>query len=69
MSLPLSVRPSIAFTLNDFFSNTTELISIKVGRKHLWRMGIQVCDNQGAGTYWDPTRGRAGQTGVKCGEF
>jgi len=34
---------------------TTELISTKFGRKHLWGMGIQVCENQGAGTYrcWD----------------
>jgi len=32
-------------------SNTTELISTKFGRKHLWGMGIQICENQGAGTY------------------
>jgi len=37
-------------------SKTTELISTKFGSKHLWRMGIQVCKNQGAGTFWDPIR-------------
>jgi len=33
-------------------SKTTELISTKFGRKHLWGMGIKVCKNQGAGTFW-----------------
>jgi len=38
-------------------SKTNELISNKFGRKHLWGMGIQVCENQGAGTFWGPERG------------
>jgi len=44
------------FYLNDFFSfsKITELISTKFGRKHLWGMEIQVCKNQGAGTFWAP---------------
>jgi len=28
-------------------SKTTELISTKFGRKHLWGMAIQICKNQG----------------------
>jgi len=32
-------------------SKTTKLISTTFGRKHPWGMGIQVCENQGAGTY------------------
>jgi len=39
-------------------SKTTELISIKLGRKHLWGMGIQVCKNKEAVTYWGPIRGK-----------
>jgi len=35
--------------LNDFFSRTTRPISIKLGRKHAWRMGIKICSNKGAG--------------------
>jgi len=54
--------------LNDF-SKTTELISTKFGSKNLWRMGIKVCENQGAGTYWGPIRGKKGQKGVEFGEF
>jgi len=37
--------------LKHSLSKTTELISTKFDRKHLWGMGIQVCENQGAGTY------------------
>jgi len=48
------------------FSKTTELISTKFGRKHFWGMGIQVCKNQGTGTFWGPNKG---QKGVKFGEF
>jgi len=50
------VRPSICklFPLNNFFSKTTKLIWTKLGRKHLWEMGIQVCENHGAGTCWGP---------------
>jgi len=27
-------------------------ISTKVGRKHVWRMGIQICSNKEAGPFW-----------------
>jgi len=37
----------INFPLNIFFSRTTKPISAKVGRKHAWGMGIQVCSNKG----------------------
>jgi len=46
-----SVRPSSVrrqlFPLNDFFSRTTTPISTKLGRKHAWKMGIQICSNKG----------------------
>jgi len=48
------VRHLLTFPLNNFFSKTTKLIWTKFGRKYLWGMGIQVCENQGAGTYWGP---------------
>jgi len=44
--------------LNRSPSKTIELISTKFGRKHLWGMGIKICKNQGAGTYWGPIRGK-----------
>jgi len=40
------------------FLQTTELVSTKFGRKHLWGMRIEVCENQGAGIYWGPIRGK-----------
>jgi len=40
--------------LNNIFSRTTRPISTKVGRKHAWEMGIQICSNKGAG----PIRGK-----------
>jgi len=46
-----SVCPFVIFSLNDF-SKTTGLIWTKFTRKHLWGMGFQVCENQGAGTHW-----------------
>jgi len=46
------------FPLNDFFSRTTLPISTKLGRKHAWRMGIQICSNKGAGPFWGPVRGQ-----------
>ena len=33
--------------LNIFFSRTTEPISTKLGTKHPWVKGIQVCSNEG----------------------
>jgi len=33
-------------------------ISAKVGRKHAWRMGIQICSNKWAGSFWGPIRGK-----------
>jgi len=42
-------------------SKTTELIWTKCGRKHLWGMGIKVCTNQGAGTYWGPEGAKRGK--------
>jgi len=54
-------RPSVRrqlFPLNDFFSRTTKPISTKLGRKHVWGMGIQVCSNKGAGPLWGPIRGK-----------
>jgi len=47
-------------SVNCFFSKTTELISTKFGRKHLWGMGIQVSINLRAGIYWGPVRGKRG---------
>jgi len=41
-------------------SKTTELISTKFGRKHLWGMRIKFCENEGAGTFWGPERGYIG---------
>jgi len=44
-----SVRPSVRrqlFPLNDF-SRTARPISTKLGRKHAWGMGIQICSNKG----------------------
>jgi len=40
--------------LNDFFSRTTRSISTKLGRKHAWGMGIQICSNKGADPFWGP---------------
>jgi len=42
--------------LKKFFSRTTWPISTKLGRKHAWRMGIQVCSNKGACPFWGPIR-------------
>jgi len=55
---------SIVRPLNYFFSKTTELISTKFVRKHIWGMGIQVCENQGAGWHL-----LGAQKGVKFREF
>jgi len=33
-------------------------ISIKLNRKHAWGMGIQICSNKGAGSFWGPIRGK-----------
>jgi len=52
-----SVRRQL-FPLNYFFSRTTRPISTKLGRKHACGMGIQICSNKGAGTFWGPIRGK-----------
>jgi len=44
--------------LNDFFSRTSWPISTKLGRKHAWGMGIQICSNKGAGPFWGPISGK-----------
>jgi len=41
-----------------FFSRTTRPISTKLGRKHVWGMGIHFCSNKGAGPFWGPRRGK-----------
>jgi len=46
------------FPLNNFFLRTTNPISTKLGRKHTWGMGIQICSNKGAGPIWGPIRGK-----------
>jgi len=28
----------------------------QLGRKHAWRMRIQICSNKGAGPFWGPIR-------------
>jgi len=33
--------------LKKIFSRTTRPISTKLGRKHAWEMGIQICSNKG----------------------
>jgi len=33
-------------------------ISTKLGRKHAWKMGIQICSNKGAGPFCGPIRGK-----------
>jgi len=35
-------------------------ISTKLGRKHAWGMGIQICSNKRAGPFWGPIRGKKG---------
>jgi len=60
-SFVTTVRPSVRcqlFPLNDFFSRTTRPISTNLGRKHTWRMEIQICSNKGASPLWGPIRGR-----------
>jgi len=57
----MAQRPSVRrqlFPLNDFFSRTTTPISTKLGRKHAWGTGIQICSNKGAGPFWGPIRGK-----------
>jgi len=41
-----------------FFSRSTRPISIKLSRKHAWGMGIHICSNKGAGSFWGPIRGK-----------
>jgi len=53
-----SIRLSSSFILKDFFSRTTRPISTKLGRKHAWRIGIQICTNKGAGPLWGPIRSK-----------
>jgi len=33
-------------------------ISTKLGRKHAWRMGVQIYSIKGAGPFWGPIRGK-----------
>jgi len=49
---------SVVRHLNDFFSRTTWPISTKLGGKHAWGMGIQICLNKGAGPFWGKIRGK-----------
>jgi len=59
----MAQRPSVRrqlFPLNNFFSRTTRPISTKLGRKHAWRIGIQICSNKGASPFWGPIRGKLG---------
>ena len=44
--LSFVVCPSVC-RLSDFFSRTTGLILAKIGTKHSWVKGIQVCSNEG----------------------
>jgi len=37
-------------------SRTTWPISTKLGGKHAWGMGIQICSNKVAGPFWGPIR-------------
>jgi len=39
--------------LKKIFSRTTRPISTKLA----WEMGIQICSNKGAGSFWGPIRG------------
>jgi len=41
-----------------FFSRTSRPISAKLGKKHAWKMGIQICSNKGAGPFWGPIRAK-----------
>jgi len=41
-----------------FFSRTARPISIKLGRKHAWGMGIHTCSNKGAGHIWGRISGK-----------
>jgi len=41
-----------------FFSRTTRPISTKQGRKHAWKMGIQICSKKGTGPFCGPVRGK-----------
>jgi len=57
----MAQRPSVRrqlFPLKDFFSRTTRPISIKLGRKHAWGIGIQFSSNIGAGPFWGPIKGK-----------
>ena len=42
---------SLTFHIFIFFSRTTELISTKLGTKHPWVKGIQVCSNEKARSF------------------
>jgi len=44
-----------------FFSKTTRPISTKLGRKHAWKMGIQICSKKGTGPFWGPIRAKQGK--------
>jgi len=44
--------------LKEIFSRTTRPISTKLGRKHAWEMGIQICSNKGADPFWGLVRGK-----------
>jgi len=33
-------------------------ILTKLGRKHAWKMGIQICFNKGASPFWGPIKGK-----------
>jgi len=52
------VHLASTFSFNDFFSRTTRPISTKLGRKHAWGMGIQICSNKGTGPLWGPIKGK-----------
>jgi len=38
------------------FSRTTRPVSTKLGRKHAWEMGIQICSYKGPGPFWGQLR-------------
>jgi len=37
---------------------STRPVSTKLGRKHAWKMGIQICSNKWSGPFWGPNKGK-----------
>jgi len=52
------VRPASTFSFKRLLLKTTGPISTKLGRKHAWGMGIQICSNKEAGPFLGPIMGK-----------